>query len=161
MDKETAKRMILRKSVNIPPKYSPNKWRRFKNAGCYPYAINLFVNEFFLIGDIIGKRCSEYVSDEELISVLKEELEEIGYDVAEIDVADNIGSILTPKIYLQRNQHTGFYHFLRQDKDGLWSHKFPGELPIRKDSYGNEIIDPEMMVKTAFIGWCFRLKKRM
>lgn len=160
MDKETAKRRILRKSVNIPPKYRPNRWKRFINAGCYPYAINLFVNEFLCIGDMIGKRCSDYVSDERLISVLEEELEEIGYNVDEIEVDDVIDSNEL-KIYLQRNQSTGFYHFLRQDEDGLWSHKFPNELPTRKDSAGYDIVDPEMMIEAAFDGWCFRLKKRM
>lgn len=157
---EEARKMILRKGVSLPPKYRPNKWKYAINSGCYPYAINLFVDKFLLVGDLIGKRCNDYVSDERLISVLEEELEEIGYNVSEIDVDD----VIAPnelKIYLQRNEHTGFYHFLRQDKDGLWSHKFPNELPTRKDSAGYDIVDPEMMVDTAFIGWCFRLKKRM
>lgn len=60
------------------------------------------------------------------------------------------------KIYLQREEQTGYYHFLRQDEDGIWSHKFPNELPTRKDSFGNEITNPDMMV----YGWCFRLKKK-
>lgn len=160
MTKEEARKMILRKGVKLPPKYRPNKWKHAIKAGCYPYAIELFTDEFLVVGEIIGKMCTSHVSDEKLISVLKEELEEIGYyDVAEIDVDKEI-ALEESKIYLQRNQHTGFYHFLRQDEDGLWSHKFPNELPTRKDSAGYDIVDPEMMVDTAFDGWCFRLKKR-
>ena len=160
MTAEEARKMILRKCVNLPPKYRPNKWKHAINAGCYPYAIELFIDKFLVVGDIIGKRCASDVSDERLISVLKEELEEIGYDVSEIDVDQEIGAEES-KIYLQRNEHTGFYHFLRQDEDRLWSHKFPNELPTRKDSAGYDIIDPEMMVDAAFDGWCFCLKKRM
>lgn len=160
MTAEEARKMILRKGVNLPPKYCPNKWKHSINAGCYPYAIELFVDNFLVVGDIIGKRCTSSVSDERLISVLKEELEEIGYYAFEIDVDQEIGSEEL-KIYLQRNENTGLYHFLRQDEDTLWSHKFPGELPTRKDSAGYDIVDPEMMVDTAFDGWCFRLKKRM
>ena len=160
MTKEEARKRILRKGVNLQPSYRPNKWKHAINAGCYPYAIDLFIDEFLVVGDMIGKRCNSCVSDERLIYVLKEELQEIGYEVAEIEVDKKIHSEES-KIYLQRNEHTGFYHFLRQDEDGLWSHKFPGELPIRKDSPGYDIIDPEMMVDAAFDGWCFCLKKRM
>ena len=63
------------------------------------------------------------------------------------------------KIYLQREENTGYYHFLREDEDGLWSHKFPNELPTREDSAGYLIKDPEAMVEVSFIGWCFKLSK--
>lgn len=149
----------VRKSVNTP-KYKPNRWKHAIKAGCYPYAIDLFQDEFILVGDLIGKRCDSNVSDEQLIDTLLEELNEIGYDVSEIEDTDEKINSDEWKIYLQREQHTGYYHFLRQDEDGIWSHKFPDELPIRKDSLGNEIVDPEMMVETAFLGWCFRLKKK-
>lgn len=71
MTKEEARKKILRKGVNLPPKYRPNKWKYAIRSGCYPYAIELFVDEFLLVGDMIGKRCNDYVSDEKLISVLK------------------------------------------------------------------------------------------
>ena len=151
---------ILRKGAILPPKYRPNRWKHAIKAGCYPYAIGLFIDKFLLVGDIIGDRCNEYVSDEKLIFTLKEELDEIGYNVSEISTSKEVRPEEL-KVYLQRNEHTGFYHFLRQDEDGLWSHKYPHELPIRKDSYGYEIVDPEAMVDAPFTGWCFCLRKRM
>ena len=155
---EDAKKMI-RKGVNTP-KYRPNRWKHAINAGCYPYAIDLFQDEFFLVGDLIGKRCDNKVSNEQLINTLLEELYEIGYEVVEIEDIDEKINLDEFKIYLQREQQTGFYHFLRQDEDGIWSHKYPFELPTRKDSLGNEITDPNMMIESAFYGWCFRLKKK-
>ena len=56
MTAEEARKMILRKDVNLPPKYCPNKWKHVIKAGCYSYAIELFVDKFLLVGDIIGKR---------------------------------------------------------------------------------------------------------
>lgn len=159
MEIQEAKKMV-RKSVNTP-KYRPNRWKHAIQAGCYPYAIDLFQDEFFLVGDLIGKRCDSKATDEQLIDTLLEELNEIGYDVIEIEDTDEKVSSDEFKIYLQREQHTGYYHFFRQDEDDIWSHKFPNELPIREDSLENEITDPEKMLETAFLGWCFRLKKKV
>lgn len=101
---EEARKMILRKGVSLPPKYRPNKWKYAINSGCYPYAINLFVDKFLLVGDLIGKRCNDYVSDERLISVLEEELEEIGYNVSEIDVDD----VIAPNELPTRKDSAGY-----------------------------------------------------
>ncbi len=153
--KETKK--LVRKAVNTP-KFNPNKWKHAIKAGCYPYAINVFIDEFFLVGSIIGKPCNCKVSDETLIKVLKEELNSIGYIVKEVKTEDTIEEDEL-KIYLQRETKTGYYHFLREDEDGIWSHKFPNEIPCRTDSLGNLIEDPDAMVESPFNGWCFKLSK--
>ena len=93
-----------------------------------------------------------------MVKILKEELEVLGYNAEEIDVEDSISED-EMKIYLQRETQTGYYHFFREDADGLWSHKYPDELPTRKDSAGYIIKDPECMVEVPFIGWCFKLSK--
>lgn len=149
----------LAKRTLKTPKFEPTKWKNAKDAGCYPYAINLQKNEFFVVGEFIGKRCTERTSNDELLKTLKEELDVLGYDVKEIEVEDSIRED-EMKIYLQREEQTGYYHFLRQDSDGLWSHKYPNELPIRTDSVGNFIEDPECMVEVPFIGWCFKLSRK-
>lgn len=142
------------------PEYNPNIWKPFLNAGCYPYVLDLRVDKFFLVGDLIGKRCNSLVSDEYLIEVIKEELGEIfDYELTEVDTQTEVKEF-EKKIYLQREQRTGYYHFLRQDNDGIWSHKFPNELPVRIDSIGQLVTDPDEMVEAAFDGWCFGLKKR-
>lgn len=157
---EEVKKKIRKSGVNTP-KYRPERWKHAMEAGCYPYAIDLFQNEFLLVGELIGKACDNNVSNEQLISVLIEELNEVGYNVSEIEDVDEKVSSDELKIYLQREEHTGYYHFLRQDEDGIWSHKFPKELPTRKDSLGNDITNPETMVESSFYGWCFKLKKRV
>lgn len=140
--------------------YNPSAWCECLEAGCYPYALNLMVNKFFLIGDLIGNTCTSYTSDDELISVFKEELEKIfNFEVEEIDTEYELKKG-EKKIYLSREQHTGYYHLLRQDEDGMWSHKFPKELPIREDSLGQIIEDPDAMVEAPFYGWCFLLRER-
>ena len=149
----------LAKRTLKTPKFQPSKWENAKRAGCYPYAINLQKNEFFVVGEFIGKRCTEKTSNEDLVKTLKDELNAIGYVVKEISVEDIIKDD-EMKIYLQREEHTGYYHFLRQDSDGLWSHKYPNELPIRTDSAGNCIKDPECMVEVPYYGWCFKLSRK-
>lgn len=139
--------------------FRPKSWIDFMKAGCYTYAINLKYNEFFLVGDFIGKRCTEKVSDEFLISILIEELEYLGYKSIPCQTESNVDKNQF-KIYLQREEHTGYYHFLREDNDGIWSHKFPNELPIRSDSIGQIIEDPDCMVEAPFSGWCFILEKK-
>ena len=140
--------------------YNPKAWSNYLEAGCYPYALNLLVDKFFLIGDLIGKTCTALTSDEDLIKVFKEELKEI----FDLEVEETSTEYKTKenerKVYLQREEHTGYYHLLRQDEDGMWSHKFPKELPTRQDSIGLLIEDPDTMVEAPFKGWCFVLKER-
>lgn len=149
----------LAKRTLRTPKFQPSKWENARGAGCYPYAINIQKNEFFVVGELIGKKCTSKISDETLVETLIEELNSIGYFVKEISIEEEIKEN-EQKIYLQREKQTGFYHFLRQDSDGLWSHKYPNELPIRTDSIGNLVEDPEAMVEVPYYGWCFKLSKK-
>lgn len=141
------------------PTYSSSEWNEFLEAGCYPYAINLKMNQFVLIGDFIGKTCTSLTSDEELIKTFKQELKEIfEIEVIEVDTKYKV-SEGEKMVYIQREDHTGYYHLLRQDDDGKWSHKFPNELPIREDSLGQIIECPDAMVEAHSRGWCFMLRK--
>ena len=142
-----------------PPKFRPNMWKHFINSGCYTYALDLRLNDFFLVGDFIGKRCTEKVTDQDLIRILFEELDYFGYSIHQCET-NFITTTCQRKIYLQREEHTGYYHFLRQDFDGIWSHKFPQETPVRIDSVGELILDPDCMVEAPFSGWCFVLEKK-
>ena len=105
-------RKLAKKTLKTP-KYEPSKWKNAKGAGCYPYAINLLKNEFFVVGEFIGKRCTEKTSNEDLVKTLKEELEVLGYNAEEIDVEESISED-EMKIYLQREEQTGYYHFLEK-----------------------------------------------
>lgn len=143
------------------PEFNPNEWSEYLEAGCYPYVLDLKMNQFFLIGDFIGKRCTGSTTDEELVETFKEELNIIfDLDVNEVSTEYPLKEG-ERKVYIQREDHTGYYHLLRQDNDGIWSHKYPRELPVREDSIGETIKDPDMMVDTPFSGWCFLLKQRV
>lgn len=119
----------LAQKTHKTPKFEPNKWKNAMGAGCYPYALNLLKNEFFVVGELIGKRCTEKTSNEVLVETLKEELDVLGYNAEEIDVEDSISED-EMKIYLQREENTGYL-----------------------------IKDPEAMVEVPFTGWCFKLSK--
>lgn len=148
---QSVAKKVLR-TIENSPKYNPKEWEKAIEAGCYPYAINLLVNKFFLIGDLIGKHCNEKVSDEELIETLKEELETIfDFKVEEVDFNESVRKDEF-KIYLQRDEHTGYYHIYRQDNNDVWSHKFPNKLPIQEFFEGEKL-------KDTINGWCFSLKR--
>ena len=148
------------KIVTKIPMYKPEKWKQTINAGCYTYVLNLFEDKFYLIGDFIGKRCKETVSDEKLIEVFIEEISEhFNCEIEEVDSNKQLekGKL---KVYIQRHIHTGYYHFFRQDSNGFWSHKYPRELPTKVDSVGEVIENPDEMVDMPFVGWCFEISQR-
>lgn len=159
MRKTHIKKVESRSRYEIPH-FEDDKWRAFIEAGCYPYALDLKVNEYYFIGEFIGKLCTANSTDIELVETFKEEVETIfEYEVQEVET-DYICQEEEKLVYLQRDEHTGYYHLLRQDSDRLWSHKFPKELPIRVDSIGNIIEDPDSMIESSYRGWCFLLRKR-
>ncbi len=94
----------LAKRTLKTPKFEPGRWKNAKKAGCYPYAINIQKNEFFLVGELIGKKCTSKASDEILIKTLIEELDVIGYFAKEISIEGEIKEN-EQKIYLQREMH--------------------------------------------------------
>ena len=133
------------------------KWKKYLGASCYQYAINFYSNEFLLVGDIIGKRCNEYSSDETLIETLREELEVLSYEITETETYTPLEKHET-KIYLQRDQNSGYYHFLKQDNNGIWSHKYPNEMPTTLIN-GKKLINPDLITKPPIYGRCFCLRK--
>ena len=150
----------MKRAIKLRTKYEPIKWKNFRKAGCYPYVLDVYENRFMFIGSFIGEMCTSSTPDEEIIKVLCQELDYLGYAVRE---DDSLGPINKGerRIYLQREIRTGYYHLLRQDSNGIWSHKYPGELPTQKDSMGRIIEVPEDAADNPFDGWCFRLTKKL
>ena len=133
------------------------KWKKYLGASCYQYAIDFYSNEFLLIGDIIGKRCNEYTSDEKIIATLREELEVLGYELTETETYAPLKKHET-KIYFQRDQNSGYYHFLKQDNNGIWSHKIPNEMPSTLINGKTKKIH-NILTKPTIYGRCFCLRK--
>ena len=140
------------------PVFSPDEWEDNIDAGCYSYAMDWRdITKFMLLGERIGKKMESWREDDELIQTLKEELDHFGYTVTETTVdAETPGC---KKIYLMRAFLFGRYHFFREDKDG-WSHKYPGGLPINWDFEGNPLVNPDLIRKDAYYGWCFAIGRK-
>ena len=121
-------KQVQREFYELPPKFEPERWRKYLEASCYVYALNLPLNKMVLIGSFIGNVCKSDTPDDEIDRVLKEEVSYIfDYDIEEIteDYPLKIGQ---KKIFIERNKY-GFYHMFREDEGGIWSHKMPGGLP--------------------------------
>ena len=148
-------RKALEKTT-YPLKFNPQSWSNY-NSNCYSYVLGAKVNFYFLVGDLIGKRVTDHTPENEKLSILKEELQALGFSFFEIDVDDEIPEDYY-KIYFQIFDSTGKYHLLRQDSDGLWSHRGAYGLLDRTDTAGLEITDPECMLDCPFHGYCLALK---
>ena len=143
----------------LTPEFSPEEWRKNIATGCYTYAMQWNVSTFVLIGDIIDERVTECEEDEEIIDVLTRELEFLGYEIKECDVTLEAPKG-TFKIFLMRYELTGHYHFLREDSNKQWSHKYPKELPTNKDYHGNIINNPLNLCDASYYGWCFLVSNK-
>lgn len=143
-------------NVHFPLTFSSSEWNDCPDANCYPYALGLKVNNSFLIGDFIGKRVTASTPNWKKIMVLKEEMLSLGLSFFECEsdstVPENYG-----KIWIQIFDSTNRYHFIRQDSDGLWSHKSSYKKPNRNDISGFEILDPDTMICPGFTSYCFAI----
>ena len=141
-----------------PPRFYPKRFKgdRLKWQGCWPYALNAKYPYFAVVGDFIGKRKKYNATNEELIATIIEEGEYFGLEVKKVD-EDYIPSKNEYLIYMRRCIHSGYYHFLRRDENGSWSHKHPGEVPemvnFKRDHYVPKG-DP------FFIGVFFSIKEK-
>lgn len=81
-------RKALEKTT-YPLKFNPQSWSNY-NSNCYSYVLGAKVNFYFLVGDLIGKRVTDHTPENEKLSILKEELQALGFSFFEIDVDDEI-----------------------------------------------------------------------
>ena len=143
-------RLALERTT-YPLRFNPQSWSEY-DSNCYSYALGAKVNFYFLVGDLIGKRVTNLTPEDKKLQTLKEELQTLGFSFFETDVDEAIPKDYY-KIYFQIFDDTGKYHFLRQDFDGLWSHR-----GAYTDTAGFEITDPECMMDYPFHGYCLAIK---
>lgn len=140
------------------PKFYPKRFKgeRLKWQGCWPYALNAKYPYFALVGDFIGKRRKYNATNQELIETIIEEGEYFGLEIKQVS-EDYITSKGEYLIYLRRCVHSGYYHFLRKDANGYWSHKHPGQAPemvnFKKDHYVSK-------ENPYFVGFLFSVKEK-
>lgn len=158
-------------TINRVCSYETKRWRKFREASCYSYALNHLTNNYMLVGDYLSKqckanlRCTRDTSNKVLLRTLKKELRLVFQLDAKIVPDINYPLKNNQRmLYLHRNIDTGLYHFLRRDKqDELdefggqrWSHKYPGCEPENTYENGEFIEDPENL-SDAFKCWCIVL----
>ena len=140
------------RKIENSTEFNPNDWIPFLEASCYSYVLDLKENKFLLVGELTGNTCVTYTPTAVLIGVLINELRTVfNYDVI----------IVNLDFKVEEGERKIYYHFLREDKDGTWSHKYPGNLPTNLDEDGNVIRDPAKVDgKWVVEERCFLLRKR-
>lgn len=152
----TQARKIIEEN-NYPLDYNPMEWKDYLDSNCYAYALGLKLDEGFLIGDFIGRRVTKHTPIDIQIEILCEELEELGFEVLKCDTLDIIPEN-SFKLYIEWNE-SNEYHFIRQDSDGLWSHKASCFFPVRQDKFGYLIVDPDDYFEGKKYGICLQVFK--
>lgn len=142
--------------IEYPLEFDPTQWEDKMRANCYTYALGLDEDEGFLIGDFIGKRVTDKNTMSKQLDIFKEELEALGFDIIKCDV-DDFAEEGYQKIYIEWNEKNQ-YHFLRQNADGVWSHKAEGFLPTIYDKSGHIILNPENRFEHIY-GMCFLISQ--
>ena len=117
------------------------------NATCYTYAFNIYTNQRIYVGDLLyDKRLDTNVTDQVLVDTIMKEITIWGYKGS--IVKDFLGKDFI--VCLVRERGKGYYHFYRQIKENLWTHKKPMELPTSLDWRGEVIFDPSISAEPGY-----------
>lgn len=148
------------------PIYEPNKWNKnfyiLKSHNCYAYALNLIYNDYI----DICKKYSHYKNEDEYCSNVRSQP---GMYSNIIKITHNINiekRMLKDNPYIKKTTYNseipqGYYkialfidknnkyqyHFYREDKNKLWSHKDGWGKATNKDSNNKIIKNPEKCKK--------------
>jgi len=152
----TTKPINMTPSDNLPingsePQYTPDIWNKDKTLldthNCYDYALNnLYPQKEKTQPSGIGAPLNGY-SCNELDNWLKKDIP----DLSIVGSAEKCPQGKS-KIMLITTTNKNDYHFLRQDADGLFSHKAGDGKVTRYDSLGNIIVDPRAAIIKNEIG---------
>ena len=131
--------------IRKPNGFNPEEYV-WRNNDCYAYATNL-KRPMDYIGDISGYKNKAHFSKEELIERLVSDMEKENVYVYETNFeqepSDWEWKIAVFSVETSRKEKYD-YHFMREDSNGRWSHKFRGEKPTDKDLDGIKIVDPRL-----------------
>lgn len=127
---------------HLPFEFAPNIWNNNLDANCYEYLLN-FRNSYnppLTVGSVINYKFEPFYSNQDLVSILQEELHALGFSMEETNNSNNVRNNKL-KFFLSRSR-CGDYHFYRLDSNSEWSHKFSFSFPSNLDFSGNKIILP-------------------
>lgn len=122
----------IRSSVEPPsidPREEEKRWCYFDQANCYLYAISLLYDTPKLDpGEIAGLERKDYYSDEELVERVIADMNSMGLDFRESSLGEFVEDwTCSWKIAIlncETNSANYDYHFLREDRNMVWSQKF-------------------------------------
>ena len=127
--------------LSFPFHFNSSIWHKSIKANCYEYLLDLKLGDSsgqLLVGNFSNITINRIISNYELLYVLHEDLNIIGYNLTEEVPATNC-----MEVFISRSR-CGDYHFYRKDISDLWSHKLSFELPTQNDFTGNTITLPEI-----------------
>lgn len=138
----------------------PENWVNLYETNCYAYALGLDIKESQICsrayqpGNISGTsdldRFKEYFLYSDLIIGLEKDLEALSISYREIEPTEQIKSDEWKIALMVENYNKNIFdgslfnfHFLRTNKNGIWTHKSSYLGPIsKKDNLNQIIIDP-------------------
>lgn len=165
MSDDIIKAKSLFSQNTFPNNFNPKDWEKIKFVtNCYSYVLNLVVQDgyyknFYYVGALSEIPEKSNYSKKEFLQILKSDLQVLGRELTDCLLADfvpegkqKIVVFLRPKNNLQ----TFDFHFMKQDKDGTWSHKIGWvNLPTNKGTGNMKITNPaiEGYKNYKFIGY--------
>ena len=127
-------------------------WESYLTDTCYTYALNLFIGERRYVGDLtLGQRVATSVSNDQLLRLLHLELEQAGLSPKTVSEDAPLPPDRRRICIVRKSDNVGYYHFYRQDADGIWSHKVPGQMPTQKGRTGNLIHRVQMEAEDGYL----------
>jgi hypothetical protein len=123
------------------PKWEPQKWEKYnmKYNNCYAYSVNDL--DFGRNRKPVPGPDREHYDCSDIMMGLYEEIPGI-YNI-DYETKCNDGYFKIFSVVSNEPTNNDF-HFYREDRDQLWSHKPGSNKPTRLDSDGNIIINPEL-----------------
>lgn len=127
-------------TADFPSVYEPEKWKDIKEyTSGLQYALdlkNINLNKSLNVGDILGIRVLPFMHSKHLEEILREEWEMLGLKV-EYSHGDMFKVVNTKRqnIAVFLSGECKYWHFVRQDRDGNWSHQMGngGKIEVLND----------------------------
>jgi len=135
-----------------PTEFDPKIWNGdiAHRTNCYAYAINAYIPNpscgfSFYYPGMFSKEENPYpnYTRKGLIASFKKDMKNLGLILVESSLEEPLKEG-EHKVLLTISSDNGDFHFLRQDRDGFWSHKMSWySYPTNKDHNSERIVNPE------------------
>lgn len=135
---------------DVPPEYEPERWNDGGTIqdcnNCYNYACNLQTNTFAQPGYESGSIYSTINCQEVKNGAISDGLKPISSNEECKTCSHRVALVIDPD--------WPDFHWYRQDRNGMWSHK-PGTWSVRNyDNAGNSISDPRTANRGDYSIFC-------